>query len=170
MKIGEDRDKRIAEIKEQLSDNRVVTPRYLKIPSDARLNAFRIAMEDLTFKHVTGSDYRVQSKDVFSYTPWGRGDEKNSYGRVLQKAIPAGGGNPRDLMSTNPLLNVILKTTQNYDAFYNRPVWKDYNEGANGYTQYEGSFEKYEDKWLRDLSKRFDSMGLVEGKSSMVIK
>ena len=82
---------------------------------------------------------------------------------MLQKAIPAGGGNPRDLMSTNPLLNVILKTTQNYDAFYNRPVWKDYNEGASGYTQYEGSFDKYEDKWLRDLSKRFDTMGLWEG-------
>jgi hypothetical protein len=163
MTVGPDRDKRIAEIKEQLSDNRVVTPRYLKIPSDARLNVFRIGLEDLTFKHITGSDYRVQSKDVLSYTPWGRGDEKNSYGRVLQKAIPAGGGNPRDLMSTNPLLNVILKTTQNYDAFYNRPVWKDYNEAANGYTQYEGSFDSYEDKWLRDLSKRFDTMGLWEG-------
>jgi len=163
MQIGEERDARIAEIKNQLSDNRIVTPRYLKIPSDARLNVFRLPLEELAFKHITGSDYFIQSKDFSSYTPWGRGDEKNSYGRILQKAIPAGGGNPRDLVSTNPLLNVSLKVLFNYDAFYNRPVWNDYNEAANGYTQYEGDYDKYEDRWLRDLSKRFDKMGLREG-------
>tara|TARA_R100000805_G_scaffold475_10_gene947 strand:- start:4127 stop:11347 length:7221 start_codon:yes stop_codon:yes gene_type:complete len=163
MQIGEERDARIAEIKNQLSDNRIVTPRYLKIPSDARLNVFRLPLEGLAFKHITGSDYFIQSKDFASYTPWGRGDEKNSYGRILQKAIPAGGGNPRDLVSTNPLLNVSLKVLGNYDAFYNRPVWNDYNEAASGYTQYEGDYDKYEDRWLRDLSNRFDKMGLKEG-------
>ena len=70
------------------------------------MNVFRVKTEDMMFKHITGSDFRNLGKDVFSYTPWGRGEDKNSYGRILQKAIPTGAGNPRDLVASNPLLNV----------------------------------------------------------------
>ena len=163
MELGVDRDNRIAEINALLSNNRIVRPRYFKIPSDARMNISRVLVEDLTYKHVTGGDYRTQSKNALSFTPWGRGDEKNSYGRVIQKAIPGGAGNPRDLMSSNPLLNIGMKVGMNYDAFYNRPVWKDYNEAANGYTQYEGRADSYQDKWLKDLSKKSDEWGLIDG-------
>jgi hypothetical protein len=163
MKVGPERDARIDEIEEQLSDNRIITPRYFKIPSDARMNVFRVISEDATFKHITGGDYRVQSKDVFSYTPWGRGEDKNSYGRILQKAIPTGAGNPRDLIASNPLLNAGLKVLGNYDAFYNKPVWSDRMAAENGYNQYRGSYESYEDKVLKDLSETLDKIGLVEG-------
>jgi len=163
MEVGPERDARIAEIKEQLSDNKIITPRYFKIPSDARMNVFRAITEDMMFKHVTGSDFRNLGKDVFSYTPWGRGEDKNSYGRILQKAIPTGAGNPRDLMASNPLLNATAKVLWNYDAFYNKPVWSDKFEAENGYNQYRGLSDSYEDRILKDISKGFDKIGLAEG-------
>jgi len=154
MKRGDERTEAIARVKALLKKNRIIRPRYIKIPSDARLNPARVLMEDLTYKHITGEEYRFQAKEFMSFTPWGRGDEKNSYGRILQKAIPAGAGNPYDLMASNPLLNVGLKVSLNYDAFYNKPIWKDKYEGAKGYTQYTNEAESYEDRLLRDLSKR----------------
>ena len=163
MPLGEERSKRISEIEEQLSDNRIERPRYFKIPSDARLNIFRIPADDMMYKHMTGQSFRFESKDFSSFSPWGKGDEKNAYGRMLQKAIPAGAGNPRDVLASNPLLNVMLKVTSNYDAFYNRPVWEDRLKAVQGFNQYKGYQDKYEDKWIRDLSRKFDEIGLVEG-------
>ena len=154
MDIGKERTEEIANIKSKIRKNRIIRPRYIKIPSDARLNPGRVLLEDLTYKHITGEEYRFQAKEFMSYTPWGRGDEKNAYGRILQKAIPAGGGNPYDIAASNPLLNVALKATMNYDAFYNKPIWPDKYAGAKGYTQFTGRKDSYQDAILKDLSKK----------------
>lgn len=133
---AEEISKRIREIEKLQRKNKIAKVKYLKMPTEPKLDALKLPFEDIAYQEITGRPSLNRRKD--------------DYTNQIKSALPAELTVP-GILSSNPLLSAAFKLG-NYDLWRREKVWKG-DPDLKGYLRVDDSAEPGRDQLLVDLNR-----------------